>query len=113
MQEIKQTLVAPSLSSILNAHFSPEVNFKQNIAHLREIESCFFKDLLLLEVNGFSITHYKLRIVIDKETTEIGLCQRRMANRCMHHEKSPGGNVLCTIKLDSQVTDDLLVLSKL
>lgn len=57
MQEIKLTLVSPSSSSILNAHFSPEVYFKQNIAHLRENKNCFFKNLLLLEVNGFSITH--------------------------------------------------------
>lgn len=57
MQEIKLTLVSPSSSSILNTHFSPEVYFKQNIAHLRENKNCFFKNLLLLEVNGFSITH--------------------------------------------------------
>lgn len=57
MQEINQNLVSHSSSSILNARFSPEVYFKQNVAYLRENERCFFKNLLLLEVNGFSIVH--------------------------------------------------------
>lgn len=57
MQKIKQIPVSPSSSSIVNAHFSPEVYFRQNVEHLRENERCFFKNLLLLEVNGFSITH--------------------------------------------------------
>lgn len=47
------------------------------------------------------------------QTAEIGLCQRRMANRYMYQGKSPEGNILCPVQLDSQVTDDLLVLSKL
>lgn len=31
----------------------------------------------------------------------------------MYQEKTPRGKVPCAVKLDSQVTDDLLVLSKL
>lgn len=113
MEEIEKPHILSSSSSILNAHFGSEVYLKQNVAYPKENESCFFKNLLLLEVNGFTITHYKLSTVIDRQTTEIGLCQWRMANRYTYQEKSPRGKVLCTVKLDSQVTDDLLVLSKL
>lgn len=52
-----KNLISLPSSSLLNTDFNSEAYLKQNVAHPRENESYFFKNLLLLEVNGFTITH--------------------------------------------------------